>query len=63
MKVHRAIPAVCPACGNDKLPEFFVPWWRKAIVAAGSAFLGLFLTAGRARNGRARGFTLAKAEK
>lgn len=60
MKVHRAIPRVCPACGNDKPPEFFVPWWRKAAHYLLTGFYGLFFTAGRARNGRAKGFTFSK---
>jgi anaerobic ribonucleoside-triphosphate reductase len=60
MKVVRAIPKVCPACGNDKPPEAFVPWWRKVAVRLLTAFYRLFLTAGGARNGRAKGFTFSK---
>ena len=52
MVVVRAIPKVCPICGNDKPPEYFVPWWRKAFKAVAKALLGLLFIAGGARNGR-----------
>jgi hypothetical protein len=52
MVVVRAIPKVCPICGNDKPPEYFVPWWRKAFKAVAKSVLGLIFIAGGARNGR-----------
>lgn len=47
MTVCREIPHKCPACGNTKKPEAFIPLWRKVAVAV----LRVFVKMARARRG------------